>query len=347
MRRKTKVIQIGSVKIGGNFPVAVQSMTNTVTSNIESTVKQIKKLEQAGCEIIRVGIPDLMAAKALGKIKKQINIPIVADIHFSADLALEALNQGVNKLRINPGNFPMQKLAEIVKLAKKKKIPIRVGVNSGSLEKDILKEEKKVTPKMMVASALKSIETLEKMNFHDIVVSLKSSDVERTVKANQLLAQKVNYPIHLGITEAGGEFSGTVKSATAFGILLSGGIGDTIRVSLSADPVKEVRAGWEILKSLELRKKGVKIVSCPTCARSEIDVIGLIKKIERLTTQIKKPLQIAMMGCIVNGLGESREADLGIVGIKNAALITKKGKIIRKVAEDEIFRELQKELNIF
>ena len=347
MRRKTRVIQIGNVKIGGNFPIAVQSMTNTVTSNIENTIKQIKKLEQAGCEIIRVGIPDLMAAKALGKIKKQINIPLVADIHFSANLALEALDQGVDKLRINPGNFPMQKLAEIVKLAKKKKVPIRVGVNSGSLEKDILKEEKKATPKMMAASALKSIETLEKMNFYDIVVSLKSPDVERTVKANQLLTQKVKYPIHLGITEAGGEFSGTVKSAIALGILLSEGIGDTMRVSLSANPVKEVKAGWEILKSLELRKKGVKIVSCPTCARSEIDVIGLIKKIERLTTQIKKPLQIAMMGCIVNGLGESREADLGIVGIKNAALITKKGKIIRKVAEDEIFRELQKELNIF
>jgi (E)-4-hydroxy-3-methylbut-2-enyl-diphosphate synthase len=347
MRKKTKVIKIGDQKIGGSNPILVQSMTNTDTRDIKSTLNQIKELEKAGCEIIRVGVPDLAAAKALNKIKKRINIPLVADIHFSADLALEALNRGIDKLRINPGNFPKQRLEEIVNLAKKKNVPIRIGVNSGSLEKDILKEKKRATPKMMVASALKSIRALEKMKFYEIVVALKAPDVERTVRANRLLAQKINYPIHLGVTEAGGEFSGSIKSAAAFGILLSEGIGDTIRVSLSADPIKEVKAGWEILKSLGLRERGAKIVSCPTCARSEIDVIGLSKKIEEIACQIKKPLQIALMGCIVNGLGEAREADLGIVGVKNAALITRKGKTVKKASKSKILQEFKKELKKF
>ena len=294
-------------------------MTNTATFDVTKTVRQIKELEKTGCEIIRVGVPDLRAAKALSEIKKKISIPLVADIHFSADLAIEAINQGVDKIRINPGNFPKERLGQIVKLAKKKKVPIRIGINSGSLEKDILKEQKRATAEMMVKSALRNIQLMEKLKFYNLVISLKAPDTQRTVKANELLAKKVNYPLHLGVTEAGGEFSGTIKSAIAFGVLLSKGIGDTIRVSLSADPIKEVKAGWDILKSLDLRERGVKIVSCPTCARTEIDVIGISKKIENLTSQIKKPFKIAVMGCIVNGLGEAREADLGIVGVKNAA----------------------------
>ena len=343
-RRKTKIIKIGKVRIGGDFPVAVQSMTNTATSDVTKTVRQIKELEKTGCEIIRVGVPDLRAAKALSEIKKKISIPLVADIHFSADLAIEAINQGVDKIRINPGNFPKERLGQIVKLAKKKKVPIRIGINSGSLEKDILKEQKRATAEMMVKSALRNIQLMEKLKFYNLVISLKAPDTQRTVKANELLAKKVNYPLHLGVTEAGGEFSGTIKSAIAFGVLLSKGIGDTIRVSLSADPIKEVKAGWDILKSLDLRERGVKIVSCPTCARTEIDVIGISKKIENLTSQIKKPFKIAVMGCIVNGLGEAREADLGIVGVKNAALITMEGKIVKRVAKKDILKEFKKML---
>lgn len=344
-RRKTKIIKIGKVKIGGHSPIAVQSMTNTDTNNVESTVKQIKELEEAGCEIIRVGVPDLKSAKAISKIKKQINIPLVADIHFSADLALEAINQGVDKIRINPGNFPKGRLEQIINLARKKKIPIRIGVNSGSLEKDILKEQKRATAEMMVRSALRNIQLMEKFKFYDLVISLKAPDVQRTIEANKLLSEKVNYPLHLGVTEAGREFSGTIKSSIAFGVLLSKGIGDTIRVSLSADPVEEVKVGWEILKSLDLRERGVKIVSCPTCARTSIDVLGLSEKIEKLTSDIKIPLKIAIMGCVVNGLGEGREANLAIVGSgKNLALIMKNGKIVGKTEEGKVLRLFKKEI---
>jgi len=343
-RKKTKVIKIGKIKIGGNFPIAVQSMTNTLTFEVEKTVRQIKELEKAGCEIIRVGVPDLKSAKALSKIKKRINIPLVADIHFSADLALEAISQGVDKIRINPGNFPKNKLKEIVKEAKKKKIPIRIGINSGSLEKDILGRYKKVTAEMMVKSALRNIQLIEKLGFYDLVISLKAPDVLRTIKSYELLTKKTKYPLHLGVTEAGGEFSGAIKSSIALGFLLLKGIGDTIRISLTGDPVEEVRVGWEILKSLDLRERGVKIVSCPTCARTEIDVIGLSKKIEKITNQIEKPLKIAIMGCIVNGLGEAREANLGMVGVKNAALIIKEGKIIKRTAKKDICKEFKKEL---
>jgi len=343
-RRKTKIINIGGLKIGGNFPILVQSMANTPTWNVEKTVQQIKELERAGCEIIRVGVPDLKSAKSLSKIKKEIRLPLVADIHFSADLALEAIRQGVDKIRINPGNFPKSGLKEIVQAAKEKKIPIRIGINSGSLEKEILGEHNKVTAEMMVKSALRNIKLMEKLGFYDLVISLKAPDVLRTVRAYELLAKKVDYPLHLGITEAGGKFSGTINSAIGIGYLLQKGIGDTIRVSLSADPIEEVRVGWEILKSLGLRERGVKIVSCPTCARTEIDVIGLTKKIEKITQNIKRPLKIAIMGCIVNGLGEAREADFGIVGVKKAALITKSGKIVKRVKKKNILRELKKEL---
>jgi len=343
-RRKTKIIKIGNLKIGGNFPILVQSMTNTLTWDVEKTVRQIKELEKAGCEIVRVGVPDLKSARVLSKIKGEIKIPLVADIHFSADLALEAIRQGVDKIRVNPGNFPKSELAKIVELCKKNKIPIRIGVNSGSLEKDILGNYKKVTAEMMVKSALRNIKLMEKLGFYDLVISLKAPDVLRTVKAYELLAKKVNYPFHLGITEAGGEFTGTIKSSIGIGSLLLKGIGDTIRVSLSADPVKEVKVGWEILKSLGLRKRGAEIISCPTCARAEINVIKIAREIEVLTSQIKKPLKIAVMGCIVNGLGEAREADLGIVGVKRAVLITKNGKIVKRVKEKDIFREFKKEL---
>ncbi len=344
-RRKSKIIKIGSQKIGGNFPILVQSMTNTPTSDIERTAKQIKELEKAGCEIIRVGVPDLKSVSGLREIKKRINIPLVADIHFSADLALEAINQGVDKLRINPGNFPKDRLKEIVKAAKKKKIPIRIGINSGSIEKDILGPEKRVTAEMMVKSAVRNIKLMEKLEFYNLVISLKAPDVLRTVKAYEMLAKKVDYPLHLGITEAGTEFSGTIKSAMGIGYLLLKGIGDTIRISLSADPVEEVKVGWEILKSLGLRERGVKIISCPTCARSEIDVLGLTRKVENLTQEIKKPLTVAIMGCPVNGLGEGREADLAIVGAgNNLALIMRDGKIIYRGKEKDILKEFKKEL---
>ena len=344
VRKKTKIIKIGNQKIGGDFPILVQSMTNTLTSDAKATVAQIKKLEKAGCEIIRVGVPDLKSAKTLSKIKEKINIPLVADIHFSVDLALEAINQGVDKIRINPGNFPKEGLKQIVKLANKKKVPIRVGINSGSLEKDILGKNKKVTAEMMVKSALRNIKEMEKLKFYNLVISLKAPDVLRTAKAYEMLSAKINYPLHLGVTEAGREFPGTIKSAIALGILLQKGIGDTLRVSLTSDSVKEVKVGWEILKSLGLRERGVKIVSCPSCARSEINVIKIAKQVEKETQNIKKPLTIAVMGCPINGLGEGREADLAIIGAKRAALIMKNGKIVKKVKAKNILKEFKKKL---
>jgi len=343
-RHKTKVIKIGNLKIGGNFPILVQSMTNTKTTNLKATLWQIKKLEKAGCEIIRVGIPDLKSAEAISEIKKRIKIPLVADIHFSSALAIESIRQGVDKIRINPGNFPKEGLKELVRLAQKKKIPIRIGINSGSIEKDILGPEKRVTAEMMVKSALRNIQLVEKLGFYDLVISLKAPDVLRTVRAYEILSEKIDYPLHLGITEAGGEFSGSIKSAVGIGSLLLKGIGDTIRVSLSDDPIKEVKVGWEILRSLELRERGVKIVSCPTCARTSIDVIGLTKKVEKITNKIKKPLKIAIMGCVVNGLGEGREADLAIVGAGDIALIMQDGKIVKKVNIKNILKTFKEEL---
>lgn len=343
--KKTKVIKIGNLKIGGNFPVAVQSMTNTPTWDVKKTVNQIKKLEAAGCEIVRVGVPDLKSAEAIGIIKKQISIPLVADIHFSDKLAIEAMKQGADKIRINPGNFPKNGLKEIVGLAKKKKIPIRIGINSGSLEKEVLGKHKKATAEMMVKSAINNIRLMERLNFRDLVISLKAPDVLRTVKAYELLSKRTNYPLHLGITEAGTDFGGTIKSSIGIGHLLLKGIGDTIRISLSADPVKEVMVGWEILRSLGLRERGAKIVSCPTCARTSIDVINIAKEIERLTANFKTPLSIAVMGCIVNGLGEGREADLAIVGTKkDYALLMKNGKIIKKGRANIILSYLKKEI---
>ncbi len=344
-RKKTKIIKIGNLKIGGDYPVLIQSMTNTPTFNIEKTVRQIKSLTEAGCEIVRVGVPDMAAAKALGKIKKKIKIPLVADIHFSDELAIEAIKQGVDKIRINPGNFPKRGLENIVKLAKERKIPIRIGINSGSLEKDILGNKEKVTAEMMVKSALRNVKLMEQLKFYDLVVSLKAPDVLRTIRAYKMLSEKTDYPLHLGITEAGTEFTGTIKSAVGIGYLLLNGIGDTIRVSLSADPVREVKVAWEILKDLELRERGVKVVSCPTCARTGINVIKISQEVEKITEKIKKPFKIAVMGCVVNGLGEGREADLAIVGTgKGMALLMKNGRILKKNKEQNIIRELKKEI---
>ncbi|OGI26363.1 MAG: 4-hydroxy-3-methylbut-2-en-1-yl diphosphate synthase [Candidatus Moranbacteria bacterium RBG_13_45_13] len=348
-RRKTRKVKIGNIYIGGDAPVAVQSMANTKTSDVAATVRQIKELEKAGCEIIRVAVPDMQAAKALGKIKKKISIPLVADIHFSHELALEAVRQGVDKLRINPGNIgSVEKVKQVVAACKKKKIPIRIGVNAGSLEKDILaKYKNKATAAGMVESAMRHIQILEKLNFRDIVISLKASDIERTVESYKLFSKKVDYPLHLGITEAGTSFRGTIMSSIGIGHLLYEGIGDTIRVSLTADPVEEVKVAWEILRSLGLRKRGVTVTSCPTCGRTKIDLIGLAKKVEKLVEGVDKNIHVAVMGCVVNGPGEAREADLAVIGGEGVGLICKKGEIIKKVEEKKLLKEFMRELEKF
>lgn len=343
---KTRIIKIGNKKIGGTNPILIQSMCNTDTHDVDSTMKQIKALEKEGCEIIRVAVLDMAAAKVLRQIKKKINIPLVADIHFDYRLALEAIKQGVDKIRINPGNIGgEEKLKAVVFAAKKKGIPIRVGVNSGSLEEEILKKyHGHVTSKGLVESALKNTKLLEKINFRDIVISIKSTDVPQTIEAYKLLSQKVNYPLHIGITEAGPIFSGTIKSAVGLGSLLSQGIGDTIRVSLTGDPREEVKVAWEILKALALRKRGPEIISCPTCGRTQIDLISLVKKVEEATKGVKKPLKIAVMGCVVNGPGEAREADIGVAGGKGIGIIFRKGKIIKTVKERAILSALLSEI---
>ncbi|MCX6762919.1 MAG: flavodoxin-dependent (E)-4-hydroxy-3-methylbut-2-enyl-diphosphate synthase [Candidatus Moranbacteria bacterium] len=348
-RKKTRKIRIGNVFIGGNAPVAVQSMANTKTNDVEATVLQTKKLEKAGCEIMRVAVPDMEAAKNIGKIKAKINIPLVADIHFSHLLALEAINQGVDKIRFNPGNIgSVEKVEQVVSACKKRKIPIRIGINGGSLEKDILaKYKNKVTAAGMVESALRHICILERMNFRDIAVSLKASDIERTVESYKKLSEKVDYPLHLGVTEAGTIFRGTIMSSIGIGHLLYEGIGDTIRVSLTADPVEEMKVAWEILKSLGLRKRGITVTSCPTCGRAKIDLISLAKKVEKLVKGMNKDVHVAVMGCVVNGPGEAREADLAVIGGEKMGLICRKGKIIKKVEEKDLLKEFIKELEKF
>ncbi|EKE22034.1 MAG: hypothetical protein ACD_7C00077G0013 [uncultured bacterium] len=348
-RKKTRKIKVGNVFIGGDAPVAIQSMCNTDTRDVEATVAQIKKLIQAGCEIIRVAVPDMEAARAIGEIKKQINIPIVADIHFSAEYALEAINQGIDKLRINPANIgSKEKIKMLVAACKEKNIPIRIGINGGSIEKSILeKYNGEVTPEGMVESAMENIKLLEENDFFDIAISLKANDVERTVEAYRLLSKKVDYPLHIGITEAGTIFRGTVVSAVGFGIILYDGIGDTIRVSLTADPVEEIKVAWEILKSLGLRKRGISVTSCPTCGRTQIDIIKLANEVERLLAGKEKDIRVAVMGCVVNGPGEAREADLAIVGGRGVGLIVKKGEIIKKVDEKDLLEEFMKEIEKF
>lgn len=348
-RRKTRKIKVGDVFIGGDAPIAIQSMCNTDTRDVEATVAQIKELIQAGCEIIRIAVPDMEAAKVIREIKSQVTIPIVADIHFSVECALEAIRQGVDKLRINPGNIGDEsKVTMLVKACKEKNIPIRIGINGGSLEKDILeKYNNEVTPEGMVESAMRHIKILEKNDFFDIAVSLKANDVERTVEAYRLLSKKVDYPLHVGITEAGTTFRGTILSSVGFGILLYDGIGDTVRVSLTANPVEEIKVAWEILKSLGLRKRGISVTSCPTCGRTQIDLIKLAQEVEKLLEGVEKDMRVAVMGCVVNGPGEAREADLAIVGGKGVGLIVKKGEVIKKVDEKDLLDEFMKEIEKF
>ncbi|MDD3012904.1 MAG: flavodoxin-dependent (E)-4-hydroxy-3-methylbut-2-enyl-diphosphate synthase [Candidatus Gastranaerophilales bacterium] len=345
MKRESKKIRIGNVEIGGNAPVSVQSMCNTDTRDVQATVRQIKELSDAGCEIIRVAVPDKEAAQVLGDIKKQIKIPIIADIHFDWRLAVEAINQGIDGLRLNPGNIgKRENIEKVVKLAKEKEIPIRIGVNAGSLEKELAQEEGDLSQKL-VKSALKHVKILEDLDFNLIKISLKSSDVPVMIDAYRQIADIVDYPLHLGVTEAGTLKRGLIKSSVGIGTLLSLGIGDTIRVSLTENPVEEVYAGFEILKSLNLRQKGLNLISCPTCGRCQIDLINLAKQVEEKFRNIDKPVTVAVMGCAVNGPGEAKSADIGIAGGINEGYIFKKGEIIRKVNEKNLLLAFEEEFS--
>jgi (E)-4-hydroxy-3-methylbut-2-enyl-diphosphate synthase len=345
-RKSTKQITLGNLKIGGKAPVVVQSMTKTDTRDVTSTVSQIKKLQASGCEAVRVAVLNSEAAQAIKAIKKHIKIPLIADVHFNHKLALEAIAYGADGLRINPGNIGNKlKIKEVVSAAKDRCIPIRIGVNAGSLEKDLLKRYGHPTAKALVESAGRHIKILEDLKFTSIKVSLKASDVIKTIEAYRLFSKRFNYPLHIGISEAGPAFSGTIKSAVGLGILLSEGIGDTVRVSLTADPVEEVRVAYEILKSLHLRQKGPEIISCPTCGRCEIDIIGLVDKVESKMLNIKNPVKVAVMGCVVNGPGEAREADIGIAGGKGIGILFKHGKVVKKLKERELFDTLMREID--
>ena len=344
-RKKTREVNIGGVKIGGDNPIAIQSMCNTDTRNVEETVKQIKELENAGCEIIRVAVPDMQAAEAIKDIKRQIDIPLVADIHFDYRLALKAIDGGIDKIRINPGNIGSEdRVKQVADMAKKNGIPIRVGVNSGSLEKHLVQKYGGVTPEGLVESALGHVRLLEKYDFYDTVISIKASNVPFSVEVYELLSETVDYPLHVGITEAGTVWGGTVKSAVGIGAILSRGIGDTIRVSLTGNPVEEIYAAKEILKDMNLRKFGVEFVSCPTCGRTSIDLISIANEVESKVKNIDKNNKVAVMGCAVNGPGEAREADIGIAGGHGEGLIFRKGEIIRKVPENMLVDELMKEI---
>jgi len=344
-KRLTKQITLGNLKIGGGAPVVVQSMTKTDTRDVPSTVAQIKRLERAGCEVVRVAVRDFEATRAIKKIKRQIKIPLIADIHFDYRLALEAVANGADGLRINPGNIGDKlKIKEIVNAARDKGVPIRIGVNAGSLERELLKKYGHPTAGALVESAARHIKILEDLKFTAIKVSLKASDVMKTVEAYRLFSKKFDYPLHIGVSEAGPAFSGTIKSAIGLGILLSEGIGDTIRVSLTADPVEEVRVAYEILKSLHLRQAGPELISCPTCGRCEIDMQGLVKKVEVKLRDIKTPVKVAVMGCVVNGPGEAREADIGIAGGKGIGILFKHGKVVKKIKEHELLGTLVREI---
>lgn len=346
LRRPTRAIKVGQVLIGGGAPISVQSMTNSDTRDAAGTIEQVNRLAQAGCELVRVAVLDQEAAQAIGKIKQGITIPLIADIHFDHRLALEAINQGVDGLRINPGNIgSKEKVREVVQAARERNLPIRIGVNAGSLEKALLDKYGHITPEAMVESALGHIRILEDLNFDLIKISLKASDIPLMVQAYRLLAEKVNYPLHVGVTEAGTVRSGTIKSAVGIGALLAQGIGDTIRVSLTGDPVNEIPVAYQILKSLGLRERGPTLVSCPTCGRCQINLAGIANEIEDKLEQIKKPLKVAIMGCVVNGPGEAREADIGIAGGKGEGLLFKKGEVIRKVPEDQLVKVLLEEID--
>lgn len=345
-RDNTRVVRIGDRKIGGGNPILIQSMTNTKTEDVEATVAQILALEKAGCEIIRCTVPTEEAAKALRKIKKQIHIPLVADIHFDYRMAIAAIENGADKIRINPGNIgSAEKVKAVVDAAREREIPIRVGVNSGSLEKPLLEKYGGVTAEGIVESALDKVRMIEELDYRNLVISIKSSDVLMCVRAHELLADRTDYPLHVGITEAGTVRSGNIKSAIGLGLILSKGIGDTIRVSLTGDPVEEIRSARLILRTLGLRKGGVEVVSCPTCGRTQIDLIGLASKVEALVEDYPLDIKVAVMGCAVNGPGEAREADLGIAGGRGEGLLIKKGEIIRKVPEDQLLNALKYELD--
>lgn len=346
MRKLTKRIKVGNIYIGGSETIKVQSMTNTDTRDVAKTVKQIHDLHDAGCEIIRCAVPDMEAAEAIGEIKKQISIPLVADIHFDYRLALKSIESGVDALRINPGNIgSVDRIKKVVEKAKDKGIPIRIGVNSGSLEPDILKKYGSPKAEALVESALRHVEILEKYDFNDIIISVKSSNVIENINGYRMLSKMTDYPLHLGVTEAGTIHMGTLKSAVGIGSLLCDGIGDTVRVSLTDNPLEEVKAAYDILKVCEIRNSGVEIISCPTCGRTEIDLIGIAKKAERALSKVDKPIKVAIMGCVVNGPGEAREADIGIAGGCGCGVIFKKGKIIKKVKEEDLLSELLNEID--
>ncbi|MBR6315581.1 MAG: flavodoxin-dependent (E)-4-hydroxy-3-methylbut-2-enyl-diphosphate synthase [Lachnospiraceae bacterium] len=341
----TKEIQIGSVRIGGGNPIAIQSMTNTKTEDVEATVAQILALEKAGCEIVRSTVPTMEAAKAIGEIKKRIHIPLVADIHFDHQMAIAAMENGADKIRINPGNIGSKdKVKAVVDVAKERGIPIRVGVNSGSLEKDLVKKYGGVTAQGIVESALDKVHIIEELGYDNLVISIKSSNVPMCIEAHKELARVTDYPLHIGITESGTLWSGNIKSSVGLGILLYEGIGDTMRVSLTGDPVEEIRSAKMILRSLGLRKEGIEVVSCPTCGRTQIDLITLAKQVEDMVADIPLDLKVAVMGCVVNGPGEAREADIGICGGKGEGLLIKGGEVIKKLPEDQLLAALREEL---
>lgn len=344
-RKITRQVIVGNVRIGGDAPISVQSMTNTKTSNVEATVSQIKALEVVDCEIVRLAVLNIEDARSIGAIIDRVDTPIIADIHFNHKLALEAVKQGVHGLRLNPGNIGgRNKIKQVVEAAGEKNISIRVGVNAGSLEKEILEKYGYPTAEGMVESALNHIGILEAFGFNNIKVSLKASDVLKTVEAYRLLSDRVDYPLHVGVTEAGTSFSGSIKSAVGIGILLAEGIGDTIRVSLSTDPVEEVKVGYEILKSLHIRSKGVNVISCPTCGRMQIDLIKAAEEVEKRLAHIKSPLNVSVLGCVVNGIGEALEADVGIAGGKGEGLLFKGGKVVGKIPEEKLVDALVAEV---
>ena len=344
-REETKVVQIGNCKIGGGNPIAIQSLTNTKTEDVEATVAQILALEAAGCDIIRCAVPTMEAAEALTEIKKRIHIPLVADIHFDYRLAIAAIEHGADKIRINPGNIgDVSRVREVVEKAKEYNVPIRVGVNSGSLEKHLVEKYGGVTAEGIVESALDKVRMIEEMGYDNLVVSIKSSDVMMCVKAHELIAEQCPYPLHVGITESGTILSGNIKSSVGLGIILYEGIGDTIRVSLTGDPLEEIKSAKLILKTLGLRKGGIEVVSCPTCGRTKIDLIGLANQVENMVADIPLDIKVAVMGCVVNGPGEAKEADIGIAGGIGEGLLIKKGEIVKKVKEEELLDTLRNEL---
>ena len=345
MRKQKRIVNIGGVKIGGDNPVAIQSMCNTDTRDVKATVNQIHELENAGCEIIRVAVPDMVAAKAVADIKKQIHIPLVVDIHFDYRLALECMKNGADKVRINPGNIgDRDRVKQVVEMAKEREIPIRIGVNGGSLERELLQKYGGVTADALVESAMGHVAILDELNFNNVVVSIKISDVPKMLCAYRKFNEISDIPLHIGVTESGTLKGGTVKSAVGIGALLEDGLGDTMRVSLTANPVEEIYAAYDIQKVLGMRKTGAEIVSCPTCGRTQLDLISIANEVEKRAANIDKPIKIAVMGCAVNGPGEAREADIGIAGGKAEGLIFKKGEIIKKVPQDSLVDELMKEI---